>query len=101
MATSKFQWTDQGPVKEASYKAVLGVCLFIESEAKRRAPVDTGNLRRSLATEMLTGKNETVARGVVGTNVEYAAFQEFGTRNMQAQPYLGPALEMARRKYGG
>jgi len=29
---------------------------------------------------------------IVGTSVEYAAFVEFGTSKMQAQPYLRPAV---------
>lgn len=35
---------------------------------------------------------------VVGTNVEYAVFQEFGTRNMSAQPYLFPAARQVARE---
>lgn len=30
---------------------------------------------------------------IVGTNVEYAAYVEFGTSRQQAQPYLRPAAE--------
>ena len=33
------------------------------------------------------------AEYVVGTNVEYAVYVEFGTSKMQAQPYLRPAAE--------
>jgi HK97 gp10 family phage protein len=101
MASEKFTWIDKGPVKLANYTACKGVCMFIEAEAKRRAPVDLGNLQGSIMTEMQTGPGDTVAKGTVGTNVEYAAFQEFGTKHHDAQPYLGPALELARRKYGG
>lgn len=34
---------------------------------------------------------------VVGTNASYGAFVEFGTRNMDAQPYLMPAAREAQR----
>ena len=34
---------------------------------------------------------------VVGTNVEYAAFVEFGTSKMKAQPYLRPAARQVAR----
>lgn len=37
------------------------------------------------------------AKWVVGSDVEYAAYVEFGTSKMAAQPYLRPALEEARR----
>lgn len=34
---------------------------------------------------------------VVGTNVEYAVYQELGTSKMDAQPYLFPAARAAER----
>ena len=54
------------------------VALMLEAEAKRRAPVKTGNLRRSI-------KAKVVARGktpfvLIGSVVKYAALQEFGGR---------------------
>ncbi len=100
MATSEFTWTDKKPLNAANYAAVFGVCLRIEGNAKRNCPVDTGNLRNSITTVMDSDRSSPTALGFVGTNVEYAAFVEFGTRNQSAQPYLGPALEDARRRYG-
>lgn len=35
---------------------------------------------------------------VVGTNVEYSKFVEFGTSRMAAQPHLRPAVESAVRR---
>lgn len=99
MATERFEWTDKKPMYRATYFGVKAVCMFIEAESKRRAPVDTGNLRRSLSTAMESDTTSPTAEGRVGTNVDYAIFQEYGTRNSSAQPYLGPALAMARRKY--
>lgn len=34
---------------------------------------------------------------IVGSNVEYAVEQEFGTSKMSAQPYLRPAAEEVKR----
>lgn len=34
---------------------------------------------------------------VVGTDVEYSVYVEFGTSRMSAQPYLRPAIEHAKR----
>lgn len=34
---------------------------------------------------------------VVGTNVEYSIFVEFGTSRMKAQPYIRPAIQSAKR----
>lgn len=41
---------------------------------------------------------------IVGTNVEYAAYVEFGTSRMEAQPYLFPAARRVARdadRYAG
>jgi len=96
-------------ISEALEKA----CLVVENSAKMKAPVDSGNLRNSI-THVVQG-NE----GIVGTNVEYAPYVEFGTglfsslgdgrkdvpwryqsadgswhttSGQQPQPYLQPAL---------
>jgi HK97 gp10 family phage protein len=61
-------------------------CLRVEASAKLNAPVDTGNLRASITTDVQG------LQGEVGTNVEYAAYMELGTSKMKAHPYLYPAL---------
>ena len=99
-ASSYFKWTDKKPLSTANYRAVKSVCLYMEGLAKRNCPVDTGNLRNSLTTVMDSMPSDDPTLGFVGTNVEYAAFVEFGTRYQPAQPFLGPALEDARRRYG-
>lgn len=71
-------------------REVRRAALEIQSTAKQLAPVDTGRLRNSIATEYADGG--LTAR--IGTNVEYAPYVEFGTRRGQrAQPYLFPAFE--------
>lgn len=37
------------------------------------------------------------ATWVVGSNVEYSVYQEFGTSKMEAQPHLRPAVEQVMR----
>lgn len=54
-----------------------------------------GNLRRSIATEVLY--RGTMIIGRVGTNVRYAPFLELGTSRMAARPFLVPALRRERR----
>lgn len=79
--------------KLGTEKAVLALALSVEATAKGMAPVDTGNLRRSI-----THKPGRDVRGFyvdVGTNVIYAPFVEFGTRFMRPQPYLRPAFLQA------
>lgn len=66
--------------------------MIIETDAKRRCPVDTGRLRASLTTDV-ERKGETTFVLKVGTNVEYASFVENGTSRMAAQPFLRPAVD--------
>lgn len=57
------------------------------ADAKNKAPVDTGALRDSLHI-----KEETPTKIVIADDVDYGIYQELGTRNMEAQPFLRPAL---------
>ena len=75
---------------EGMLEYMTGVALAVEAEAKRLAPVDTGNLRRSIIGEVVTTKAGHTA--VVGSNVRYAIYQELGTRYHPASPFLRPAL---------
>lgn len=63
---------------------------LVASQMERHAievvPVDTGTLKQSISH--LSDDNTAV----VGTNVEYAPYVEFGTSNMGAQPYLAPSI---------
>jgi len=52
--------------------------------------VDTGRLRASITHEIEITKNEVVGR--IGTNVDYAIVQEYGSSKMAAHPYLRPSL---------
>ena len=65
-----------------------------EGYAKQLCPVDTGNLRNSIAHEQRDENTEAV-----GTNVHYAPYVELGTRRMRAKPYLTPAVENHRSEY--
>lgn len=50
---------------------------YVEAEAKKNCPVDTGALRRSIASDVSTsGKTVT---GTVYTNLDYAPYVEYGT----------------------
>jgi HK97 gp10 family phage protein len=66
----------------------------VRRAALRYAPVDTGRLRSSIEVRegrAFGGELEMI----VGTDVEYALYQELGTRDMPAHPYLRPALSAA------
>lgn len=59
---------------------------FWQSAAAQLAPVDTGDLKGSVAS-VLEGPHQ--AR--VSATMEYAMHQEFGTMFMAAQPFMRPA----------
>lgn len=75
-------------IKKRLFKKLILIGEFVEGEAKLRCPVDTGNLRDSIKYRV----DESEAAVIIGTNVEYAPYVEFGTAKMQAQPYLRPAV---------
>ena len=104
-------------------QAVNEACILVENDAKKRCPVDTGELRMSITHEIEeTSENRTI--GAVGTNLEYAPYVEFGTGifsslgngrqdrwsykdakgewhstiGQQPQPYLHPALDDNREE---
>ncbi len=67
----------------------------MQEKAQRNAPVDTGTLKRSIVLEM---KDEGLT-AEVGPTVEYGEYVEFGTRPMEAQPYVGPAFNEQKEKF--
>lgn len=58
---------------------------FIEEKAKALAPVKSGALRDSIASEVGEDK------ATIGAQADYAPFVELGTRHMKSQPFLTPA----------
>lgn len=62
----------------------------IAVDARTICPVDTGRLRDSIEHEV------DVDSVRIGTNVDYAVYQEEGTRYMDPQPFLRPALYRVR-----
>ena len=78
----------ENATSEAIARALEAIGLQCEGYAKMLCPVDTGNLRNSI-THTVSADEQAV---YIGTNVEYAAYVEFGTSRMRAQPYLQPAV---------
>ena len=75
--------------------ALEEIGLLAESYAARKCPVDTGNLRGSIAYEVDAGDNAVY----IGTNVEYAPYVELGTSRQKAQPFLRPAASEHGEQY--
>ena len=67
----------------------------LQSKAQNYAPVDTGTLKLSIGLNItdggLTAKSEATA--------EYAPYQEWGTRYMEAQPYMKPAFNDQKHQF--
>lgn len=66
----KLENIQQASVKDALQKA----CFLVEADAKVNCPVDDGQLRQSITSEIVDDNT-----GVVGTNVEYAPYVHQGT----------------------
>lgn len=56
--------------------------------------MDTGALANSIQTEM-----DSQTSGTIFTNMEYAAYLEFGTRKMAARPFMAPMAEAIRPEF--
>ena len=84
-------------------RAIVQALHMIGDEAVKRAtlpiaqggnmPVDTGNLMNSIHYE---SDEDTV---IVGTNVEYAIWQEIGTRKIRPKRFLTKALTENTKEY--
>lgn len=61
------------------------------ADAQARVPVRTRRLQKSIRQLV----KERLKR-VIGTDVPYAHFPEFGTSRQKAQPYMFPAFERNR-----
>ncbi len=60
----------------------------IFKDAQQKCPVDTGTLKNSIKKDKTGNKEYTIS-----ANTNYAIFIELGTKKMQAQPFLKPALK--------
>ena len=78
-------------------KAMQTTGLVVQSKAKIRVPVDTGNLRASITSKNL--QTTVIIQAGAGTqSVEYAGFVEHGTSKMPARPYFFNSWEEERGK---
>jgi len=67
----------------------------VQKEAVRiirsKGIIDSGRLRDSVKYKV---RGDEVS---IGTNVEYATYQEYGTVKMPARPYLRPSIDNKRK----
>lgn len=76
-------------IRTATTRFLIKSGVIVKASAKDEAPVLTGILRGSISSRLDKLRNEMI----IGPNVEYGVYQEFGTKYMKAQPYMRPALE--------
>lgn len=67
----------------------------MQAKAQQNAPVDTGTLKRSIGLEMADGG----LTAEVEATADYAGYVEYGTRPMEAQPFLRPAFNDQKEKF--
>lgn len=67
----------------------------MHEKAQKNAPVDSGNLKRNIGLD-ITDNGMTAE---VESTADYAAYVEYGTRFMEAQPYLKPAYDEQKKKF--
>lgn len=66
-----------------------------QSSAEGEAPAtDTGALVKSIAAVKAIGGS---GDWLVGSNLKYASYLEFGTTDMKPRPWINPSLEQNRR----
>jgi HK97 gp10 family phage protein len=102
-------------VKNATVKALTESAIIVQDAAKSHASgsVDTGNLLGSISRSVDGGAVQGIsppankdggvhvsAKGeaVVGTNVHYGPYIEYGTYKMAAQSFMRPAMDESKDK---
>lgn len=73
----------------------------IVAECKTLSRVDTGEMRKGWTRRRIGHWSRGQAGYRVFNPVEHAIYNEFGTRNMSAQPMLRPAIKHASEKVSG
>ncbi|MBA4699229.1 MAG: HK97 gp10 family phage protein [Ruminococcus sp.] len=68
----------------------------LQEEAKRIVPVDSSNLKDTMIGPEISNGGMTVE---VAAMAEYGEYVEYGTRYMEAQPYMRPALKKAEKEF--
>ena len=78
---------------EAVERALTAIGANAENYVRNNAPKDTGRLQNSITSRIDTSDNSVT----IGTNVEYAPYQELGTSKMDAahggKGFMRPAIQ--------
>ena len=86
---------------EQARRALQIVGMQVENYARNYAPVDTGRLRNSITSELGPATDKPYVQ--IGSNVDYAPYQELGTSKMGAcnagRGFLRPAINDHMEEY--
>ena len=115
MSTVRFE--DGTDIAKAAISHKIGIALaeaavIAEGECIARCPVRTGHLRGSISRKVTLPDGGTDGgdapdglkgfpehgEAVIGTNVEYAAHVEYGTRFQRPQPFMRTGMDEALPK---
>jgi len=88
-------------IRNKVQKELIIAGINVQNGAKKRCPVDTGTLRNSIAVKKTDDLEVEVGTYLpeTGAYMPYAAFVEYGTSKMKAQPFLFPAYEEEKPKF--
>lgn len=67
----------------------------LQTKAQRNAPVDTGTLKRSIGLDISDGGLTAESKA----GAEYAPYVEWGTRFMDAKPFMRPAFHEQKEQF--
>jgi HK97 gp10 family phage protein len=107
--TAKLQQFEMKLQKRAMRLATKEAAQVVLHQARALAPIDSGNLAAGLkvrakvkgrrgSKEVGSSVVTTAVNGTIGKKSYYAAAVEFGTENMEAQPFLRPAASKSRSR---
>ncbi|WP_431888737.1 HK97-gp10 family putative phage morphogenesis protein [Nocardiopsis alba] len=85
-------------VRKGAETALGEAAQSVRDDMRKGVPVDTGALRDSLTARVMRGEL-TAEIGPLGKEFYYAHYVEFGHSSMPAQPFIGPAAELERRRF--
>lgn len=82
-----------GAVGGLAATVVRKVAADVQRDAQAFAPVDTGNLRGSISTDITGDGRNAHITAEIGPTAAYGAHVEFGTSRRGPAAFMGPALD--------
>ncbi len=84
----------QSKIDAISVEIVQNLGSIVKNSARNYVAVDTGALKGSI--DMIIEGDGASSVAIIGTPLDYASSQEYGTSKQSGQPFLRPALQDAR-----